>query len=178
MNLHDPCRSSKCRQPTTYLLPWLTLTPSGVTTRGHRAEQIGDPSRPTLVYHSLMTDDRADEQLKANSSDREPAAEAATEKDDSLEKKLEQLATFSLLTVGTLMKVIESHGIEALGPEGHGKLAKARDGVVAAIKGLDDWIESEQGQAAELDLRGLRSKLVDMTQQLDIWQLDQETLPS
>jgi len=108
-----------------------------------------------------MTDDRdrADEQPEANGSDRKQGAEAATKKVHSLEKKLEQLATFSLLTVGTLMKVIEPHGIEALGAEGHGKLAKARDGVVAAIKGLDDWIESEEGQAADLDLRGLRSRL-------------------
>lgn len=122
-----------------------------------------------------MTDDRADEH---RDPEPEQSAQVTPAKDDSLEKKLEQLATFSLLTVGTLMKVIESHGIEALGAEGHSKLAKARDGVVAAIKGLDNWIESEEGQAADLDLRGLRSKLIDMTQQLDIWQIDQETLPS
>ncbi len=96
----------------------------------------------------------------------------------SLEKKLERLATFSLLTVGTLMKLIEARGLEALGPEGHEKLAKARDGVVEGIKTLDDWIESEEGQASNLDLAGLRSRLVQMTQQLDIWTIDEETPPS
>ncbi len=126
-------------------------------------EKAGFPAEPSET--AVSSDEVVIEKLEPDSG-------------EGLEQKLEQLATFSVLTVGTLLKMIEGKGPGALGPEGEIKLAKAREGVLEAITALDDWLESSEGQASDLDLAGLRGRLVQMAAQLEQTSIDDGTPPS
>ena len=97
---------------------------------------------------------------------------------ETLETKLERLATFSLLTVSTLLRLIEDMGIEKIGPGGYAKLAEARGDVEQAIAELDAWKASEAGQRSDLDLEGLRARMEQMAATLDVDAPDEEPPPS